>query len=529
MKRRRFLGAVAATLALPSVAHGDRYKLLKYVPAGDLPSVDPIQVPSYETRSHGFMVFDTLYGQAGAGQGYIAKPQMVAGHNMENDGRKWTLRLRDELVFHDGSKVLARDCVASIRRWSARDLFGQTLMQRTDELAALDDKTIVFRLRKPFAMLPDALGKFATQMCAIMPEWLAATDPYKTIPEIIGSGPFRFKADEQMAGALHVYERFDRYTPRDQDQADFVSGPKAVHFDRVEWHIIPDVTSALEALLLGEVDWVESPPEDVLSGVRHDSRLKLQKIGSAGWWGLMRPNHLHPPFNNPAIRRALMAAIAQSDFMTAAVGSDPSLWRVPTGFFPPGTPMASDAGLNLLTGPRRLDQARAEIEAAGYSGEQVVVILPDSLWRIRILGEIAADLLRAVGMKVDQQLMDTAAWARQLVNTKPASEGGWSIFCTAMQGTDALSPASHAALRGNGMKAYAGWPDSPGLETLRDQWLDAADIDARRAIAGMLQEQAFLDVPYYPLGTFYPSTAYRSDLTGVLDGQAVFWNVRRQA
>lgn len=528
MRRRRFIGATAAALALPSLAHGDRYTLLKYVPGGDLPSVDPIQVPSYETRSHGFMVFDTLYGQAGAGQGYAATPQMVAGHNVESDGRKWTLTLRDGLLFHDGSRVLARDCVASIRRWGARDLFGQTLLQRTDELIALDDKTVVFRLRKPFAMLPDALGKFGTQMCPIMPERLAATDPYKPIREVTGSGPFRFKADEQLAGSLHVYERFDHYIPRNQGNADFVSGPKMAHFERIEWHIIPDAASALEALLSGEVDWVEYPMDDALTTVRHDRRIKLQKIGSAGWWGLMRPNHLHPPFDNPAIRRAVMGALTQSDFMTAAIGTDPSLWQVPTGYFPPSTPMASNAGLELLTGARHLDRVRGDIEAAGYSGERVAVILPATLWRARIFGEIAADVLRKVGMTVDEQIMDNATWARQLVNMKPPSEGGWSIFCTSQQGTDALSPASHAALRGNGVKAYTGWPKCPELETLRDQWLDAADFDARRAIVRRLQEQAFVDVPYYPLGTFYPSTAYRSDLTGVLDGQAIFWNVQRQ-
>jgi peptide/nickel transport system substrate-binding protein len=366
-------------------------------------------------------------------------------------------------------------------------------------------------------------------MCPIMPERLAATDPYKPIPEVIGSGPFRFKADEQVAGSRHVYERFDRYKPRDHGYADFLSGPKVAHFDRVEWQIIPDGASALEALLLGEVDWVEYPLEDALATLKHDSRVTVRTIGSAGWWGMMRPNHLHPPFDNPAVRRALWGAIAQSDFMTAAIGTDSSLWRVPTGFFPPDTPMASDVGLHLLTGPRDLDRARSDIRAAGYSGEKVTVILPDGLWRAKIFGEIAGDLLGKVGMNVDQQVMDTATWARQLVNMKPASEGGWSVFCTSMQGTDALSPACHAALRGTGVKAYAGWPDCPDLEALRGQWLDAADIAAQRAVAGRLQGQAFLDAPYYPLGTFYPSTAYRSDLDGVLDGQAIFWNVKRNA
>jgi peptide/nickel transport system substrate-binding protein len=527
MRRRRFIATSAAVLAAPRIARGTLGSVLKYVPGGDLPSLDPILVPSYETRSHGFMVFDTLYGQAGADKGFAATPQMVAGHTVENDGRTWTLTLRDGLMFHDGTKVLARDCVASIRRWSVRDQFGQTLMQRTDELTVADDRRMVFRLRGPFVMLPDALGKFGINMCPMMPERLAMTDPFKAMTDVIGSGPFRFRADEQVAGSLHVYERFDGYRPREEGRAEFVSGPKIVHFDRVEWHINPDQTSIIDALRAGEIDWDEYPLEDVLPTLRRDGRITVDRVGSAGWWGLMRPNHMFPPFDNPAIRRALMGAIDQRDFMTAAIGSDPSLWQVPTGYFPPHSPMASDAGLDALTSRRDLDTVRRDLLAAGYRGETVVVILPASLWRARMFGEVAVDLLRRVGMTVDAQVMDTASWARRLVSTKAPDQGGWNVFCTSMQGTDALSPATHTALRGNGDRGFAGWPTSPEIEALRDEWLDAPDVASQRKIAAAIQARAFIDVPYFPLGTFYPSTAFRSDLTGVLDGQAIFWNVRR--
>src|SRR5262249_33020275 len=157
-------------------------------------------------------------------------------------------------------------------------------------------------------------------------------------------------------------------------------GPKIVHFDRVEWRVIPDQTTALGALQKGEVDWLEYPLEDALPGLRDNPGITLQRIGSAGWWGLLRPNHLYPPFDNPAIRCALMGAIDQSDFMTAAIGSDPSLWHVPTGYFPPNSPMASDGGLDRLTRRHDLDKVRGDVVAAGYQGQKVVVILPASLW-----------------------------------------------------------------------------------------------------------------------------------------------------
>ena len=465
-------------------------------------------------------------GQAGVDQGFAAKPQMVAGHIIENDGKTWKLTLRDGLLFHDGTQVLARDCVASIRRWGTRDLFGQTLMQRTDELTASDDRTFVFRLNKPFSLLPDALGKFSLRMCPIMPEHLAKTDPFEPVTEVIGSGPFRFKADECVPGALYAYERFTDYRPRDDGKADLTSGPKVVHFDRVEWHLNPDQASVTAALQSGEIDWTEYAYDELRPVLRHDSRIILQRVGSTGFWGFLRPNHLFPPFNNPAIRRALMGAFDQATFMTAVIDQDPTNWHVPTGFFPPASPMASDVGFAALIGPRGLGRVKHDLEAAGYQGETVVLMSPANAWGIKAMCDVAADTMRQVGMNVDEQVADGATISQRIVSKKPPDQGGWNPFCGGLQGTDVLTPADHGLLRGDG--AGVGWPSSPKIEKLRNQWLDAPDITAQRTIATEMQAQAFIDLPCFPLGTWYPSTAFRADLTGVLDGQALFWNVHRQ-
>ena len=456
LMRRGFLAGSACCLAAPAIARARDNSVLKFVPLSDLPSVDPIWVPAYTTRAHAFMVFDTLYGQAGVAQGFAAMPQMVAGHTVENDGKVWTLTLRDGLLFHDGTKVLARDCVASIRRWGARDQFGQTLLQRTDALTAPDDRTILFRLTRPFPMLPDALGKFGVNMCPIMPERLANTDPFRQVTEVVGSGPFRFSSAEAVSGALYVYERFTGYLPREEGAADFISGPKIAHLDRVEWHVIPDQATATEALRSGEVDWIEAPVEDVLPVLRNDPGISLRRTGAAGSWGLMRPNCLYPPFDNPAIRRAVLGAIDQSDFMSAAVGPDPARRHVPTGYFPPGSPMSSESGLAALTSPPDLPQTRDELRTAGYRGEKVVVIIPASLFRARALGQVAADLLRKLGMDVDEQISDGPSWARRLTSKKPPDQGGWNVFCTSLQGTDAMSPASQRRCAATVIRRFRG-------------------------------------------------------------------------
>jgi peptide/nickel transport system substrate-binding protein len=526
MRRRTFLTASAATLALPSVALPESKRVLKFIPGTDLSVLDPVWTTAYVTVEHSHMVYDTLYGQSGYKDGYKVTPQMLAGHTVEDDGKTWKLSLRDGLMFHDGEKVLARDCVASIKRWGARDSFGQALMARTDEISALDDKTIMFRLKRRFALLPEALGHGGPNMCAIMPQRVAATDAFKQVTEVVGSGPFRFKTDERVQGSLFVYLRFDGYKPREDGETSFTSGPKIVHFDRVEWHVLPDAATKAVALQTGEMDWWENPTPDLLT-LLHKKGIVTPNMSRTGVLTLLRPNHLHPPFDKPAVRRALMGAIDQTECMTGMMGEDSSLWSVPCGFFPPASPMASDAGMSALAGKRDYPAVKRALEAADYRGEKIVLMGDASYPTYNALSDVLADTLKRVGMDVDYQVTDTGTLLQRRASLKPPIEGGWNLFCSGFIGLDLLTPATHLALRGNGKGAWFGWPSDPQIEELREAWFDALDLAAQKKIGVEIQLQAFQSVPYWPLGLAQRPTAFRKDITGVLEGFATFWNVRR--
>ena len=522
--RRRMLLQAAGALALPAAVRAAPASTLRFIPQQDLVTLDPVTTTAYVTRNHGYMVFDTLYGMDA---GYGATPQMVQSHTVESDGRLWTLTLRDGLRFHDGSPVLARDCVASIRRWARRDPFGGTLLATTDELAAPDDRTIRFRLKAPFPLLPIALGKASVPVCAMMPERLANTDPFQQVPELVGSGPFRFKADERVPGATNVYTRFEGYVPRDDGPLTWTSGPKVVHYDRVEWRTIPDTATATNALLAGEVDWCEYAFHDQLPILHRARDVATKVLDPTGFVAMMRVNHLQPPFDNPAIRRALWGAIDQTATMQSLVGADdPSLFHVPLGFFCPGTPMASEAGLDPLRGPRDFARVRAELKAAGYNNEPVLLMISTSSSAILAHGQVAADTLKQAGMNVEVYSVEFNAMLQRRNRRTPVSEGGWSAFVTNWAGTDWLNPAGHIALRGNGNEGYAGWSSSPRTEALRHAWFQAPDLAAQQAICRDIQLQSMQDVPYYPLGQYLQPTAYRTTMTGVLEGFATFWNVR---
>ncbi|WP_315700701.1 MULTISPECIES: ABC transporter substrate-binding protein [unclassified Bradyrhizobium] len=523
ISRRSLLGAAATlpALSMPGLVRAEAQTTLRFIPVIDLAFLDPIFSTAQVTRNHGFMVYDTLYGMDAA---LDVSPQMVAGHAVSNDGKQWDLTLREGLVWHDGEKVLARDCVASIKRWAARDGFGAELIAATDELSAFDDKTIRFRLKRPFPLLPQVLGKAAVQPAFMMPERLASQDPMKPLTEVVGSGPFRFVRDERVQGIRNVYAKFEHYRPRSDGKPNWTAGPKIVHYDRVVWSTMPDAGTAAAALRTGEQDWQETTPHDLLPVLKAEEDIVVRVLDPRGYACMMRVNHLHPPFNNPAIRRALLGAIDQAAFMTAVAGSDPAYQSTPIGFFAPGTSMASDIGLDVFRGPRSMEKVKADLKAAGYGGEKVVLLVPANSQAQRPLGEVAADMMRRAGMNVEYVALDFAAVLQRQLKKDPIEQGGWSAAVGNWQGIDWLNPAGNTNLRGEG--AVAGWYRSEKMGALRSQWLAAPDLAEQQRICREIQALAFEEIPYYPIGLYKQPTAYRKSITGILDGTAVFWNVR---
>ncbi|MCJ2052960.1 ABC transporter substrate-binding protein [Methylobacterium sp. J-070] len=524
MPTRRQVIAAAATLALPRRAWGAGQSVLRFVPRTDLGVLDPIWSSAIITRNHAFMVYDTLYGE---NSDFEPSPQMVAGHRTEADGRLWRLTLRENLTWHDGERVLARDCVASIRRWGAKDAFGQALMAATDELAAPDDQTILFRLKAPFPSLPHALGKSAAFFPAMMPERLASIGPTKQVTEIVGSGPFRYRTEERVPGARNVYERFSAYKPRGDGAVSRTAGPKRVHFDRIEWITISDPGTAASALRAGEVDWIDYPVIDLLPTLRSSPDVSVKILDPKGLIGVFRMNHLQPPFDNPKIRRAVLAAFDQSEFMQAVAGDDRSLWRDGVGFFCPETPLASEAGIAAVTGPRDLEAAKHAVVEAGYAGEPVALIVSSDFPAFKAMSDVAADTMRKIGLNVDYQSLDWGTVQQRRYSRDPVDRGGWSAFVTNFEGADLADPAGHLALRTHGSQAWFGWPSDATIERLRDAWFATKDLAAQQDLAADIQRAAFVSVPYIPLGQFFVPTAYRSSLVDLVDGFAIFWNVKR--
>ena len=522
MKRRAFLAAAAATgLARPALSAG-RTPLI-FVPQANLTSLDPVWTAATVTRNFALMVYENLYGRD---EQFAPKPMMVEGHVIDDDGKRWTMKLREGLLFHDGTPVLARDCVASLRRWLVRDPASANFATRVASMEATDDRTIVWRLYKPFPLLPAYLSKVQAQP-VIMPERLAATDPYKQVTEIVGCGPFRFLADEFVSGSRAVFARFEQYTPR-QEPPSYFAGGHQVKVDRVEWRLIPDPATAAGALSAGEVDWLELPQPDLVPMLKAQAGVTTGLLDVFGTIAMLRPNHIHAPTSNPGVRRAMLAAIDQKEMMIAAMGDDPDKWRAPIGFFSASSKSANDAGMDIVRRKRSVDEVKAMLDKAGYAGERVVFMHPTDQLIYHALSAVAVDAFRKVGLNIDEQMSDWGTIVQRRTSREPLDKGGWSIFPSGNPGPEFSDPLLQNPMRSNGDKAWVGWPNDPVLEAAYESWIDAPSDAERRRLEREYQQAAFNSVPLIPLGQYLPHAAWRSNITGHVRGSApVFWGVEK--
>ena len=521
LKRRSLITGAATALATPAI--GVTTSTLRFVPQSALGSLDPVWTSAQTTRDVGFQIYDVLFGRD---EHMNPKPQMLEGYTIEDDCKRWVMKLRPGQWFHDGEPVLARDCTASLQRWMKRDAGGATLAARLDALETPDDKTIVLRLRKKFPALPQLLSKFQAP-CIMVPARLAATDPYKQMSETIGSGPFRFNTDEYVIGSFASLKPFERYVPR-SDPASFTAGGHRVMVNRMEWKMIPDAQTMTDALIAGEVDWLEMPLPDLLPMLRKAPNVVVGRLDDWGFISQLRPNHLNPPTSNVAFRRALLAAIDQKEVMDAVMGADSKDVVTPIGYLMTGKPEVDQAGIDAVAHRPTTDQVKAMLATAGYKGERVVLLHTSDQPFYNAACQVVASQLLRVGINVDDQVMDWGTVLQRRGSREPLTKGGWSLFISVTPVPEYRDPLVASLIRGNGKDAWIGWPDIPRIETDYNAWLDSDDPAEQARLERDIQLAAFESVPFIPLGCYMPTAAWSKTLSHPLKGPAaVFWNVSK--
>jgi len=509
------VGSLVA-VAAPALAE----TTLRAVMHSDLKILDPIWTTAYIVRDHGYMIYDTLLAQDEKGE---IKPQMVEKYEAAADGKGYTFTLRDGLLWHDGQPVTSEDCIASIKRWAAKDSLGQKMMTFVDSMSAVDAKTFTIKLKESTGLVLLGLSKPSSNVPFMMPKRVAETDPNKQIEDFTGSGPFIFKRDEWRPGDKTVYVKFDKYKPR-SEPASGMAGGKVVKVDRVEWRAISDAQQAVNALSKGEIDLVEQPSHDLLGTLKKDPNVSVIISPPLKAQYVFRPNHLHKPFDNPKIRQALWYAFNQEDFLMATVG-DSAYAKECKALFICGTTFGSTKGTDdVLTS--NMKKAQELLKEAGYDGTPVVLMHSTDLKALTNLAPVAKSLMEKAGFKVDMQSMDWQTLVARRTKKDPPNAGGWNAFLTAWVGADVANPVSTAYLNSACDKALFGWPCDETMEKLRDDFAREADPAKQKAIAEAVQMRNMEMTQEIPIGEYLQPAAMRKNLKGFLISSVpVFWNI----
>jgi peptide/nickel transport system substrate-binding protein len=510
----------AAALAAGAIVCAANAKTLRVAPHSDLKVVDPIWTTALISVNHGYMIYDTLFA---LDEKLIAQPQMVDRYAMSADKLTWTFTLRDGLEWHDGAPVTAEDCIASLKRWGARDTMGQKLLSYVSELAAPDAKTIRMTMKEPYGLVIQTLAKPGANVPFMMPKRVAETDPGKQITDLTGSGPFIFKQDEWRPGEKVVYVKNPKYKPR-PEPASGLAGGKVVKVDRVEWLWIADAQTQVNALLNGEVDVIEAPPHDLLPLLAADKNVELFVWNPPGRQYAFRFNTLSKPFDNPKVRQAVAYALNQKDMLASVIG-DPEWFRECKSLYPCGSPLESTKGFEDKF-DSNFAKARALLQEAGYDGTPIVLMQSTDIIALSNLAPVSKSLLEKAGFKVDVQAMDWQTLVARRTKKDAPAAGGWHAFLTSWASVDVLDPVATSFLNASCEKATFGWPCDAELERLRDAFAKETDPARQKAIAEAVQLREVEYPTHIQLGQYVQPIAFRKGVTGILASPSTaFWNV----
>lgn len=510
--------AVIAAVTLPITALAQT-KIIRAVPQVEVRLLDPYVNPNYGTRNHGHLIYEQLFAFDSKLQ---PQPMMVEKYDTSSDKLTHRMTLRTGLKWHDGKPVTAADCVASLERWMKKDGFGQKLANATASLAAEGEQTVVLTLKHPFPLLLQGFAKPSAYAPFMLPERFARLPDGSKEFEAIGSGPFVFKRDEWRPGHKTVYLKNTAYVPRNEPP-DGMAGGKVVKFDRLEWVVMPDVNTAANALIAGEVEIYESLAFAIIPQLNASKDVVVAVTDKTGNQPYLRMNHLHPPFNHPKARQALLHIMDQKLYGQAVAGDD-KLYSVCQAYLMCGSLYGSSAGAVKPD----LDKARQLMKEAGYKGEKVVLIQPTTTPNFDAATLVTAQQLRKIGVNVELAPMDYNSALIRRNRRDPIDKGGWSLMHSGNFGMDVASPLTNVYLNSTCERAAAGWPCDKEIEDLKEQFARAQTLEERRKIAEKIQLRAVEFVPYVPVMQTFTTVAYRKSLKGFLPAPiVVYWNVEK--
>ncbi|MGE3913770.1 MAG: ABC transporter substrate-binding protein [Chloroflexota bacterium] len=367
----------------------------------DMTTLDPHLSTFATDVSVTFSLFDNLMYRTEDQS--IIRPMLATEWKVRE--RRWELRLRPNVRFHDGSPLTSADVKFSIERTydTRAGTAVSNVFSTVERIETPDPLGVVFVTRQPDALLPARLASYGGQ---IVPKaYFERVGAAEFARRPVGSGPYRFV--EWLKDDRLLLERFNEYW----------GGRAAV--ERVIFMPRPEVAPRIAALLVGEADLVTGVPADQIDVVNRSGRAH---IDGALYNGIhvLAVNSTVPPLDNPLVKQALSLAIDRETIIKTVHRGQ--------GVVPNGLIAQGDYGFDATLPPLEYnpDRARQRLQAGEYRGEPIVLETTQGyLVGDREMAELVDEMWRKVGINSHIEFIEIADRA---VKTREKSFKGlfWS-------------------------------------------------------------------------------------------------------
>ena len=434
-------------------------------------SADPIGLDPHKTSAYSsFEVLENVYDTlVGITADLRPEPALAERWETSEDGLTWTFFLRPGVSFHNGRALVAADVAYSLNRIMDPETGSGASwrLASVEDIQALDDRTVVIRLKHPYPGLLTKVGGYKGM--AIVAKENVEDGSISTHP--IGTGPFAFS--QYVPGDRIVLVKNEAYW---QEGKPFL--------DRVVFRVIPDETVRVTSLLTGEIDWMDSvPPQQVATLSQRDDVEVEETSGTAYWY--IGVNLNYGPYADVRVRRALAMAIDREEIAAAAkweaaVSNDSP---IPDGAY-------YDAGVHPFREGANLDEARQLLAEAGYPDGFTSDVMVSNFYPETVRAALTLQSqLSVLGIELEIRVLEWGTWLDE------EAAGHFDLFICGWIGNldpDDYFYAQHYTGESFNFTGYA----NPELDLLLDRGRMATDAEERYAIYSQVQDIVINDVPY---------------------------------
>lgn len=455
------------------------------------PSLDPPSINSNIVGGVGSHIYEPLFA---LNKDFEPAPVLAESYEVSEDGKEYTIKLRQGVKFHNGNEMKADDVVASMNRWvkvsdKAKSLIEGSVFEK------VDDYTVKMIVNKPSSDIITILAS-PIQFAAIYPAEIAESATAEGVDEYIGTGPYKlgeWKQDQYIR-----LERFDDYTASEEAPSGF-TGKKEAATETIVFEIVTDTSTRIAGVQSGQYDVAEEIPADnyeQLAG-NQDLKMEIKPGGSLN----MFLNTTEGIMANEDMRQAILAALNCDDILLASYGNQ-DLYELNPGWFNPSDAQwGSEAGKEYYN-QNDPDKAKELLKKAGYNNEKIVLVTTpdyDEMYNATI---VVQEQLKKVGINAEVESYDFSTFMEHRADPKQ-----FSIFITSNSYN--VLPIQLFVLD----KEWAGFDRkevTDGISAIRDAASEKEASDEWQKLQSFLYEQGASTV----IGHFTSIVAVRSEVEG---------------